>query len=306
MIGMLCITTYLDYLNYWKKLKDKAPLYIAYTEVRCKFCNSKNIIKYGRFKNMRRWWCKDCQRKFADNNAFPGMRTPTNQIASAMHMYYDGLSLEAIRKRLEQDYGSYPSHSTIHEWITRFTSMAVGEASNYLPKVGDTWIVYGTPHKIFGEKCWLIDILDSETQFLLASKLFDESNFVDIECVLESAKDRAQKTPDKLLVDGYAGNGEGIEGTYLLDGKHITKKPFNKRSKTLENWRISLNERYEILRSLKDKKTAQLILAGWSIHYNFFRPHSALAARTPAKKSGISANIGLSRMIPMNHQDINT
>jgi len=55
---------------------------------KCKFCGSRRIVRYGHWQNMQRWWCKDCKRKFADNDAPPKMKTPTVQIASALSMFY--------------------------------------------------------------------------------------------------------------------------------------------------------------------------------------------------------------------------
>ena len=41
------------------------------------------------------------------------------------------------------------------------------------------------------------------------------------------------------------------------------------------------------MRGLKTKETAQLILDGWLIHYNYFRPHEGLDGKTPAEKSNV-------------------
>ena len=46
---------------------------VEYTEVRCKYCDSNNVIRYGHFKDSQGWWCKVCHRKFADDDALPGM-----------------------------------------------------------------------------------------------------------------------------------------------------------------------------------------------------------------------------------------
>jgi transposase-like protein len=40
-------------------------------QTECKYCNSLNTVKYGTFEGTQYYWCKDCQRKFADNKALP-------------------------------------------------------------------------------------------------------------------------------------------------------------------------------------------------------------------------------------------
>ncbi len=41
------------------------------------------------------------------------------------------------------------------------------------------------------------------------------------------------------------------------------------------------------MRGFKSIKTARLLLDGWLLHYNFFRPHEYLDGKTPAEKAGI-------------------
>jgi len=41
------------------------------------------------------------------------------------------------------------------------------------------------------------------------------------------------------------------------------------------------------MRGLANPKTASLLLDGWLVHYNFFRPHESLNGKTPAEKAGI-------------------
>ena len=109
-------------------------------EVRCKFCNSKNIIKYGSFRGIQRWWCKNCQRKFADNNALPGMKTDLRPITFAVGSYYDGVPVIIIIQEIEKNHCIYASDSTIVKWIDKFSKMAAEDTKDDNPRVGNTWI----------------------------------------------------------------------------------------------------------------------------------------------------------------------
>lgn len=42
----------------------------------CKYCGSPNVVKFGTFEGVQRYWCKNCERKFADNvdNIYWGRR----------------------------------------------------------------------------------------------------------------------------------------------------------------------------------------------------------------------------------------
>ncbi len=140
-------------------------------DIRCKFCNSRNIVRNGKRKGTQDWLCKECGRSFVNNKALPKMKYSIENIASAVYLYYTGLSLNEIRSHIEQHHNVLPSSSTIYSWITHFTKIATDKAKEYLPNVGDTWVADETVLNIGGKKYWLWDIIDSDTRFLLATYL---------------------------------------------------------------------------------------------------------------------------------------
>ena len=97
----------------------------------CKYCGSPDVVRYGTENGTQYWLCKKCRHKFADNRASPEMKTPPKQIASAVNMYYEGMSLNAIRRHLDQQFNNMPSNSTVYEWIDRYTAEAVKKFRQY-------------------------------------------------------------------------------------------------------------------------------------------------------------------------------
>ena len=55
--------------------------------LKCKHCDSPNVVKYGTHEGVQRYWCKECKRKFVDNDALAKMHIPKKVIASALGMY---------------------------------------------------------------------------------------------------------------------------------------------------------------------------------------------------------------------------
>jgi transposase-like protein len=76
------------------------------------------------------------------------MKYPPDQIATALRLFYEGLSIDKIRRELDSLYHVYPSDSTVYEWIVRFTKVAVNEAKFSNIKVGSVWIADETVLKI--------------------------------------------------------------------------------------------------------------------------------------------------------------
>lgn len=262
---------------------------VPYYDVACKFCGSKNVIKWGTFRGIQRFWCKECQRKFADNDALPNMQTPIEQIGSAVGMYYEGQSLNSARRLIAQIYNSHPSDSSVYRWVTRFTEQAIDETKDYKPDVGDTWVADETVLDIDGKNVWFWDIIDAKTRFLLASHISRTRTTKDAQRLMELAVDRAGKKPKVVLTDKLAAYIDGIELAFGADSKHIRSKPFSEENSTnlIERFHGTLKDRTKVMRGLKDIKTAKLITQGWLIHYNYIRPHEALKNKTPAEIAGI-------------------
>lgn len=261
---------------------------------KCKFCDSAHVVRFGHRKGVQRWWCKACKRKFVDNKALPGMKTPIEQIGSAVNTYYEGLSLNGVRRNLQSTYNNYPSDSTVYEWITRYTKEALKETDKYHPQVGGQWVVDETVvHRNWGgrkRRLWLIDIIDTDTRFLLGTKLSANRNKEDIRTLMEKAKEKAGKTPKEVWSDGWGGYRDGIELAFGADTKHVVTTPFgdaDSSSTLIERWHGTLKDRTKVMRGLKTKETAQLILDGWLVHYNYFRGHEGLDGKTPAEKANI-------------------
>jgi transposase-like protein len=224
-----------------------------------------------------------------DNDALPGMRVPTIQIASALGGFYEGLSLNSIRRQLEQTYHNYPSDSTVYEWITRFTKEAISLIKDYTPIVGDVWIADETVLKIGGENIWFWDCIDDKTRFLLASHMSLTRTTQVAKTLMESAERRANKVPKIVITDKLRAYLDGIELAFGADTKHIQSEGLRLEPNTnlIERFHGTLKARTKVMRGLKNRETAKLIMDGWLIHYNFFRPHESLKDKTPAQKAGI-------------------
>jgi len=258
-------------------------------ELTCKYCGSWDIVRYGQFRGVQRWWCNKCKRKFAENEAIPGMKTSAKQVASALSMYYGGMSLNGIRRHLQQQYGNRPSDSTVYDWITRFTKEAVDSAKAEKPNVGNVWIADETVLKIEGTNIWFWDVIDIKTRFLLASHMSLGRTTWDAQILVEKAAERAGKIPKTIITDKLQAYLDGIELAFGADTRHIPAKGITVQPNTnlVERFHGTLKDRTKVMRGLKKRETAKILMDGWLVHYNFFRPHESLVGMTPAEKAGI-------------------
>ena len=242
-------------------------------------------MKFGTYKGVQRYYCKTCKRKFSVNTNPFRMRIPSNQISSALSMYYEGMSVNAISRHYQQEHGYTPSSATVYEWVEKYTPLTVNAFRDYHPKVGDIWVADETVLNIDGQDVWFWDIIDHDTRFLLASHVSLTRSTKDAQALMEKAQKVADKSPKVIITDKLNSYLDGIELTFGGDTEHKQSKPFTTKEDStndIERFHGTLKARTKVMRGLKSVDTAIEFTDGWLIHYNYFRKHETLG-KTPAE-----------------------
>jgi putative transposase len=249
----------------------------------CKYCNSPNVIRFGTFQGIQRYWCKDCKRKFTELDTLPQMKTPINEIGSVLDMYYGGMPIDAIQTHLDQAYGKYLSEPAIYKWIVRFTKEAIVRTRDFKPKVGNVWIADETGVNVGNRNVWFWDIIDTKSRYLLASHISVFRRTEDAQMLIEKAIKRAGKMPEVVITDKLSAYIEGIDLASRGRVKHIISRPFTDEDSTniIERFQGTLKQRTRVIHHFRDLDTARLLTEGWLIHYNFFKEHESLGNVSP-------------------------
>src|SRR3990170_7675801 len=220
----------------------------------CKFCQSDRVIKYGTYGGVQLYYCKACGSKFKDDDTTFHMKTPANQVTSALNMWYEGMSIKSIARNLKQEHGNMPSTATIYEWIQKYTQYATDSIKDYHPKVGSIWIADETVLKLGGHNVWLWDIIDADTRYLLASRLSMSRTTRDAQILMDRAKRTAGKAPETVLTDKLASY---LDVNYGKGAEHIQGSPFRfkesgESTSQIERWHGTVKARTKVMRGLKN------------------------------------------------------
>jgi transposase-like protein len=217
------------------------------------------------------------------------MQYSTSKVADALNMYYEGLSLQEIRRNLIQQHNDYISDVTALNWVKRFSMLAIMEAGKYKPEVGSVWVADETVIDIDGKNVWFWDIIDTKTRFLIASHMSFTRTAKDAQALMKQAYDQTGKIPRVIYTDKLRAYLDGIELTFGADTIHKQGSPFDVETNTnfIERFHGTIKSRTKVMRGLHTVESARLFMDGWLVHYNFFRPHMSLRDRTPAQVAGI-------------------
>lgn len=263
----------------------------AQARLACPECGAGDVIKWGTRKGLQIYKCKPCNVKFTGSGAMPGRRVPPDQVGAAVSMFYRGLSLAEIQRTFEHVYDFKPSTGSIYEWVVDYTRLALHTTRPFKAQTGDTWVADEMVLRIGGRKYWNWNVMDADSRYLLAAYLSPTRTSRDAERVFRLARANATRTPDVIVTDRLASYIDGIERVFGADTRHVQAGGIravvnNNLSERLQG---TIRQRAKVMRGLKRRDTAQLVMDGWALHYNLFRPHESIGDRTPGSVAGIKA-----------------
>ncbi|MCK5309844.1 MAG: IS6 family transposase [Thermoplasmata archaeon] len=265
---------------------------------KCRFCGSKDLSKHGKRKGIQYFICKTCGRKFSEVDTFPDMRYPKKYIVRALTYFYNGMSLKNISHTFEDIDNVQISKSTIWRWIIKYSRLGNDYVLSLKPKLSKTWIADETVIDIWGEKYWFWDIIDTDTRFLIASHLSKVRTTKDATKLFYMAKLRSKTRPTSVRTDRLHAYLKAFNKVFYSNRperkvEHLQSQGFGSKTNInlVERFHGSLKQRTKVMRDLKSRKSARIILDGYVTHYNFFLEHEYLEGRTPADYCGIGKGI---------------
>lgn len=269
-------------------------------ETSCKYCGSSEIIKRGcrETKNckMQRFQCKECGRRFVNNEAFENMRHSPKTVTLAMDLYFKGVSLRKIVDHLKQFYNIKVSQVAVFKWIRKYTELMKEYVDGLTPELSGVWHTDEMKVKVDGDYQWLWNLMDNETRFLLSSQMSKRREIKDARKVFAEAKTIAKDTPDFMVTDGLPSYIDAFNKEFYdhhQTTKHIRSAGIRKtrNNNMVERLHGTIREREKVMRGFDNPISASQVTDGFKIYYNFIRPHQGLNGMTPAEMANI--NLGL-------------
>jgi transposase-like protein len=298
--GLPC--KHINAVKIWKNLKEKFEQVHLKVKQRisvkdadvseCKFCHSKNIMKYGTKNGKQNYMCKECNRKFVYNVDFENMKYRPKIIALTLDLYFKGVSLRKISHHLKEFYELNISYKSVYNWIEKYVGIMNEYMNTIQPEIGEVWHTDEMMINIGGSWEYLWNVMDEKTRFQLASVVSTERKVRDARMVFQKAKKNAGgRKPKFLVTDGLPAYREAVNKEFITNHgevEHlwnvgIQHHPNNNHVERLHG---TIRQRQKVMRGLKIEKTP--IIEGHRLYYNFIKPHEALNGKTPSEEAGIT------------------
>ncbi len=273
-------------------------------EITCPHCQSIEVVKRGYFEaqaygKQQRYYCKSCNSKFIEQNAFYRMRNNPQKISLSLDLFFRGLSTREVQNHLRAFYPHNSSNVTIYNWVVKysrqiaqFTDQIKINSGRYI-EVDEMEFHRRKSHKkkLGIDVNWFIDAIDVKTRFMLSSTYAKERNRKGIKSVLEKAKYKTDKI-EIVTTDGFNAYIKPIKKVFGYNNKNhqynvkhrvvtqLKNEGFNIWVERLHN---SIRQRTHGFRGFHGSvSSAHSLMKGLEIYYNFIRKHEALKGKTPS------------------------
>jgi hypothetical protein len=132
--------------------------------------------------------------------------------------------------------------------------------------------------------------MDRDTRFLIASKLTQTRREHEATNLFLEGQRTTGIVPNILVTDGLESYRSAFNQTFAKKKTiHVRSPRFVDKTQNnlIERFHGTVRERTKVMRGLDDSKSANSVVEGMKINYNFVRPHSALNGKTPAEAAGL-------------------
>jgi transposase-like protein len=213
------------------------------------------------------------------------MRTKSRVIASALDLYFRGLSLRQVQQHLQDSYGIKVTHATIYNWLKKYVIIVSDFLEDTQAKTSERWHADETYVRIKGRHIVLWNLLDSETRFHIAMQISNRRDVANAQALLRKGTKKAAKKPLEIVTDGLQSYDKAIE-TELQNPHgiiHLQGPLSDALNNKVERFHGTLKARLKTTYHLENERTAETFIKGFSTHYNYVKRHKALQGKTPAQ-----------------------
>ena len=260
----------------------------------CKYCLSEMVKPAGSMRGKKLVKCISCGKRFMDNGNLPRMYTNKHAIVTAMSMYFEGLSVRKVSRQLESIYGERVSQVAIWKWVRKYSTLVGEYVKTLSPQIGGKWHHDETVIRCEAQNQWFWETIDEETRFIVASHLSETRTLEDTIAVFRQAVETAKSRPQAVFVDGSMQYDAAFNRVFYSRFKvarvELVKRTGIRSRETnniVERLHETVKERVRPMRGFKNQDSAKAILEGYTVNYNFARPHLSLKGKTPAQQAGI-------------------
>lgn len=277
---------------------------------KCVHCKSTNFVKKG-FRQtenrgkIQKYFCKDCQKYFTNDEGFYRMRYSDTTITLSVDMYLSNLSSRKMRNQLKRHFQTKVSHMTILDWVRKYSL----KVHNFVEKLGynnlgKEYFADETMINREGNKDRFWACVDYQTRFITGVHYSIEGNIEEAKQFISKSVKKGK--PKFIQTDSAQFYPKAFKKLFYSNkiyrgGLEVEHKIQNVRRTHIHNYKIEtvfmkIKDRVDDFRGLKALWSAPIIMVGLTIQHNFIEEHTT-TKKQPCSLAGQDLDLGDNRWL---------
>jgi len=282
------------------------------TTIKCGNCKKSNYVKIG-FRQtenrgkIQRYSCKDCGKKFTNDEGFYRMRNSEKKITMGIDLYFSNLSSRKVRNHFRRHIEHNVSHITVLDWCRKYTLKIQKYVDTLKPQFSGQYYADETEIDCKKSNDIFWACVDWGTRMIVDTHYSLFQSETEAKEFLEKVK---TKGLPKYIQTDYAGfypkamrqvfSSNKRQTTYhdIERVRHIRHntartKTYNVRIETVF---MKIKDRVDDFRGLKAIWSAPILMAGIVLQHNYIEAHTT-TGRIPSELAGLKLETGHNRWL---------
>lgn len=277
-------------------------------KVSCVFCKSRNYAKWGKRKTQDRgliqtYKCRNCNKRFTNDEGFYRMRNPESKITSAIDLYFSNLSSRKVRNHFRRHLPKNASHVSILSWCRRYVLKVTKYIDNLQPQLSGKFYADETEINCENRNDIFWCNVDWETRYINATlysptEQDSEDATAFLKRVLRNGlpkfirTDAAMFYPKVMHKLFYSNKLQDLKVRHSVCNTSKTGK-YNIRIETVFS---KIKDRVDDFRGLKALWSAPILMQGIILQHNFIEAHTT-TGQVPCELAGLKLEAGVNRWL---------
>ncbi len=292
---------------YRKVYKLHVPEYSMENDVKCIHCKLSNSYKKGcriteKRGKIQKYYCKNCQRYFTNDDGFYRMRNKPEIITMSIDMYISNLSSRKMKNQLTRHLAVKISHVSVLDWVRRYTLKVQKFTEKLGYNLGNSFYADETMVDCEGRDDRFWCCLDWDTRLITGFHYSLSGNPNEAKKFLFKSIQKGK--PKFIQTDAAHFYPKAFKKMFYLNkinGRTVEHKIQNYHKTKIHNYRIEtvfmkIKDRVLDFRGLKALWSAPIIMNALVIQHNFIEAHTTIE-KVPCERAGQVLNLGDNRWL---------
>jgi transposase-like protein len=263
----------------------------------CRFCGGTALVKAGVRRNKKhpsqRYACKQCRKRFVENNGFLRKRYSGEVIVRALDLYVKDVTLRGISTHIQEFYGRKPNPATIYRWIKHYSTLLDDSLKHLVPETGSTFHadeLFVKTKYADNRLSYAWVVFDAKTKYNIATIVTRDRSSDSAMKIMQLARRNVERLPRVFNTDGLGAYYPAVEKYFPKKYVyHHTEVGINKQynNNPIERYNNTQRTFLKNRRGLNYASTASHSFKLWNAYYNFVRRHQTLG-ESPSEAANIN------------------